>query len=293
METLRSAKPPCGGSIPPPASEMKKTVLIIVFLLFILVSRFQVSVDAQAFDFNKAYQDYQYQLGVYQDLYSAYQNSRDSYLKNQTLNLKEEARQKTLAMLKGRDRLISVYITMLRMKIVELKGLSLDEKNNIFGKIDPEVKWYQDHSTSYNDGDPAEILFSKSTEVADRYKNTTQPIIYESLFDISLGEEAGIRLDHQEIFSGLKDVINSGVSSGTLDINPFNRWFSDIEAVINILKDNETKGKNQISAVYGQYYLTSEAYNSSVNTLATSVKSLSELNNFVIEMLTSIKNQQK
>lgn len=265
-----------------------KIILVVSALFLVLTNR----AKAQAFDSNKAYQDYQYSLGVYQTSYSAYQASKDFYLKSPTLTLKEDARKKTLAMLRDRDQLISVYITMLRMNILGVKGLSNDEKNTIFGKLDPEVKWYQDHKSSYQDGDPLETLFTKSTEAADRYKATTQPIIYETLFNISLGTEVGIRMDHEEIYTNLKSIVDSGVASGKLDMNPFNRWFSDIDTTISQLKINDDKAKAKIVNVYGQYYSIVGSYNSGTDTLATSLTSLSELNRFLTEVLTSIKNQQ-
>lgn len=271
---------------------MKKTALIHVILVLLASIAFVPRVVAQTFDFNKAYQDYQYALNVYQGAYADYQDSKDFYSKNPTLTLKEDARQKTLAMLKDRDRLLSVYLTMLRMKIVETSGLLPDDKNNIFGKIDPQVKWYQDHMGSYQDGDSLDTLFGKSDEAQNEYKNTTLPIIYESLFDISLGAEVGIENDMVSVYSNLKDIVNARVASGNLDINPFNRWFSDIDTTIQTLNQNNDLAKTQIAKIYGQYYSISGSFGTSTDTLATSVKSLTQLNNFLTEVLTSLKNQQ-
>jgi hypothetical protein len=270
---------------------MKKTALtIIVFSTLYLV--LCTSARAQVFDFNKAYQDYQYSLGVYRNAYSSYQDSKDFYLKNPTLTLKEDARQKTLAMLKDRDQLGAVYLTMLRMKIVETKGLSEDDKNIIFGKIDPEVKWYQDHDKSYNSGDPLEVLFTKSGESESHYKATTLPIIYESLFDISLGAQAGMQNDMTVIYTSLKDIVSTRVTGGNLDMNPFNRWFTDIDTLIATLNQNSGVAKTQIAKIYGQYYSIVGAYNTSTDTLASSQSSLTQLNDFLTEVLTSLKNQQ-
>jgi hypothetical protein len=253
---------------------------------------FSTNVHAQVFDFNKAYQDYQYSLSIYQNAYSAYQDSKDFYLKNPTLTLKEDARQKTLAMLKDRDQLSAVYLTMLRMKIVETQGLSEDDKNAIFGKIDPEVKWYQDHDKSYRDGDPLEDLFTKSDESESHYKTTTLPILYESLFDISLGTQVGMQNNMTVIYSSLKEIVGTRVTSGNLDMNPFNRWFTDIDTLITTLNQNRDAAKTQIVKIYGQYYSIVGAYNTSTDILASSQKSLTQLNGFLNEVLISLKNQQ-
>jgi hypothetical protein len=270
---------------------MKKTALTISLLLALLFV-LGANVRAQTFDFNKAYQDYQFSLGTYQSAYSAYEASKDFYLTNQTLTLKEDVRKKTLLMLKERDQLTAVYLTMLRMKIVETKGISNDDKATVYGRIDPEVKWYQEHLKSYQDGDPLEDLFSKSKEVEGRYKATTLPIIYDSLFNISLGAEVGMQGDMSLIYSDLKGIVDARVTSGNLDMNPFNRWFTDIDALIQTLNKNNELAKTQIAKVYGQYFSLLGAYNTSTGTLESSKTSLAQLNNFLIEVLTSLKNQQ-
>lgn len=194
-------------------------------------------------------------------------------------------------MLKSRDKMESVYLTAIRMKILETKGFSEDEKNTIFGKIDPEVKWYQDHVSSYQDGDSTDTLFSKSKEVEDRYNSTTLPIIYESLFDASLSQEVGFRKDQENIYSDLKNLINDGVNAGKLDINPFNRWFSDIDNVINTLKSNEDASKTQIQKIYSESFSIKSGYKSATDTLVSSQTSLEQFNEFLTEVVNSIKNQ--
>lgn len=271
---------------------MKKAALIALlfsFLYFIVTA----SVRAQTFDFNKAYQDYQYTLSIYNQSFSDYQDSRDFYLKNPTLTLKEDARQKTLTMLRNRDELMKVYLTAIRMKLTETQGLSDKDKNNIFGKIDPEVAWYTNHKSLYKDDDPLENLFGKSSESESRYKTNTSPIVYEALFDTDLGQEQGLRMRQEDIYKNLRAIINQKVSAGTLDINPFNRWFTDIENVIQNLKQNEAQSQTEIQKMYSENYVSPQStFNSSIQPLNASVALLSQLNGFLSEVTTSIENQQ-
>ena len=248
--------------------------------------------SAQTFDANKAYLDYQYSLDVYNQSNKTFVDAKDFYLTNKTLTLKEDARKKLLVMLRDRDQLEWVYLTALRMKTVETKGLTDDEKGSMYTKIDGEIAWYKVHLDNYKDGDPAEDLFTKSDESQSRLKTTTLPIVYESLFTISLGEEIGIKNDHVDIYSNLRSIIDKGVADGKLDMNPFNRWFTDIGLVIDELKQNEDLSKTQIQKLYNQYDSNSGAYNTATETLSTSIKPLSQLNRFLTEVLTSIKNQQ-
>ncbi len=270
---------------------MKKTALITLSV-FILIGLLVKTIRADEFNFAKAFQDYQYSLQTYENSYSDYSDARDFYLKNKTLTLKEDARKKTLKMLRDRDQLEVVYLTTIRLKIIETKGVSDSDKNTIFGLIDGEVEWYKNHQTNYKDGDPLEDLFNKNKESESRYKTNTLQVAYEALFLISLGEETGIRQDNEIEYSNLKTIINEGVAAGKLDMNPFNRWFSDVDSTIQILKTNEELAKTQIKVIHTQSYSPLSSYNTSIETLTSSLQALSQLNNFLIEIVTSIKNQQ-
>ena len=273
--------------------KMKKPVQIVLITFFIIFLS-PLALYAQDFNFKKAFEDYQFSLGVYSDSFSDYQKFKDAYLKNPTLTLKEDARKKTLEMLKSRDELQKVYLTALRMRLVENNGLTTDEKVSLFTKIDSEVAWYLNHKGGYQDGDTLETLFNKSGEAESRYKSNTSQIVYESLFYISLGDEVDLRVTQEAIYKNLTDTINIGVAEGKLDINPFNRWFLDIADVIGKLKANEVLSKTSIQKMYGQSTGSpTSAYNSSLVPLTSSIKLLSQFNSFLIEVLTSIKNQQK
>lgn len=270
---------------------MQKTALTLL-VLSTLFTVLGTNVRAQTFDFFRAYQDYQYSLSVYNQSFSDFQDAKDFYLKNPTLTLKEDARKKTLTMLRNRDEMMRVYLTALRMKIVETSGFDESDKNKIFGKIDPEVAWYASHKANYKDDDPLEDLFGKSSESESRYKTNTAPVAYESLFDITLGQEQGLRSSQEAIYKNLRSIIDTQVSAGKLDINPFNRWFTDIEAVIQDLKKDETEGQTQIQKMYGQYYVQPLGiYNTAIGPLDKSVNFLSQLNGFLVEVATSLQNQ--
>lgn len=230
---------------------MKKTASII-FSLLILAGLFTPKVKAQEFSAAKAYEDYQFELTTFQNSYDEYQKAVGFYKKNPTLQLQEEARQKTLTMLRQRDQLLSTYLTALRMQVLETTGFKDDEKAAIYGKIDPEVAWYKTHKDSYTNGDELATLFGRSDEVKSRYQTLTKFIVYESLFDISLSQELGLRLDHQAVYSDLKNYINDQVANGTLTIDPFNRWLSAIDGVLQTLTQNETLARKKIQLLYTQ-----------------------------------------
>lgn len=261
---------------------------------FLLVSGFLVFENpaiAQEFSAQKAYQDYQYQLSSYLQANTEYEDAKTFYQNNSTLQLREEARKKTLALLKSRDQLMVVYLTALRIQIVESTGFTTDEKGSVYSQIDPEILWYQEHITNYQDGDDLSTLFTKSDESKTRYQSTTRPIIYNSLFDITLSQQIGMRIDNQSVYTGLKNFINDQVSLGKLKIDPFNRWLSDIDTVLSFLNQNETEAKTHIPIFYTRSYSLNQTYTTGIQILTNSVKPITQLNNYLIEMLTYLESQ--
>lgn len=280
-----------GRGLPDQKKRMKKFALFAVFI-FIFVIMSVARIKAQALTFDRAYQDYQFNLTAYDNAYSDYQDSVNAYKDNQTLALKETARQKTLSMLRDRDKLMAVYLTMLRTGILEQSGLSGDDKNNIFSKIDPEVTFYLNHQTQYNDGDNTDTLFSKSSQSENQYKDKTSLIVQEALYDISLGQVEGLRLEHESVYSTLKSIIDDGVAKGTLKLDPFNRWLTDIDATDQKLRQNESTSKTQIAQVYSQSYSILGGYNTAIETLTDSIIPLGQYNEFLTEVLNYIKSHE-
>lgn len=261
---------------------MKKIALIIAFFAFLFSAS---DTSAQEFNFAKAYQDYIYTQTVYDQAFTGYEQAKNSYLKNPTLTLKEEARKKTLTMLKARDDLYQVYLAALRMKLLEVKS-------PVQSKMDEEIAWYKSHKENYKDDDPLENLFQKSKEAEDRYESNSSLIIYESLFDISFGEMRNIRADQEGVYASLKNSIDIGVERGILKLDPFNRWFTDIENVLKELDAIDSKAKAKIAKMHDASALTPKsAYNSAINDLTPGIAKLMELNDFLTELLNSINAQ--
>lgn len=260
--------------------------LIIVFFLF------ASPVKSQEFTFEKAYQDYTFTREVYYQSLSEYQKAKEFYLKNKTLSLKEEARKATLNFLRSRDELYRVYLTALRIKLIETRGLTKEEKDKILGNVDSEIAWYKSHKEAYKDSDILEDQFAKSKEAETRYKEDTSQIVHESLYMVSLGESISTRNDHEETYSLIRKELDGKVAEGKLRIDPFNRWLTDIDGVIANLKDNEAKSKIEINKIYAQNYTDPfKIFGEAVDILDDSIVFLNQLNNFLHELLTSYNMQ--
>jgi hypothetical protein len=261
---------------------MKKTALTIAFLIFLFLAP---SAHAQEFDFAKAYQDYIFTQTVYDQSYSTYEEAKNSYLKNPTLTLKEDARIKTLVMLRARDELYRVYLSALRMKLFEAKS-------PVSTRLDDEIAWYLTHKDTYKDSDPLEDLFNKSKESESRYKSDTSPIAHDSLFSVSFGELMNIKTQHEGVYKSLKNSIDLGVGAGILKLDPFNRWFTDIENVLKELDTINTNSKAKIAKIFDKSGVTTTGvYNSAISSLTPAISKSLELNSFLTELLNTINSE--
>src|SRR3989344_2566962 len=128
---------------------MKRLALIFLFF-FVALIFFAKSAKSQEsqFDFLRAYQDYTYNYSIYRRAHNDYVLAKGQYLSYKTLKSKTNAYDKTLAMLQARDEAIKTYLTALRLKLVETEGVPSLERDALFGRIDTEVAWYEDHRGS-------------------------------------------------------------------------------------------------------------------------------------------------
>lgn len=271
---------------------MKYAHFFIVFVLFIFLTATNIhhKLHAQDFTAAKAYQDYLYQLSNYQRADAEYQEARDFYRKNPTLQLRENARKKTLSALKNRDQLMVVYLTALRLKMVETTGFTAEEKAGLYERLDPEITWYQSHINSYQEGDDLSTLFNKSEESKVRYQNSSRPVIYNAMFDITLSQQIGSRNSHQIVYTNLKNIINDRVAQGSLKIDPFNRWLSDTDSVLATLNQNEKLAKNKIPQFYTQNFNLNQTYNAGLVYMFDSERPLVLLNNYLFEILNLLED---
>lgn len=274
-------------------SMFKKTALSILTPLLLTLVLGTRPAFSQETTFEKIYQDYIEAQTTYGRSDSDYQKAKGFYLKNQTLALKEDARKKTLATLVARDELVKAYLGILRAKIVELKGLSQEEQAVVLEKVDPEIAWYEVHAGSYQDSDSLENLFNKSKEAESRYKNETPVVIYDSFLYISIGEVAGLKLSHEEVYSSLKEILNKGVSEGKLTADPFDKWLKDIDGVLVSLKINEAQVKSQEEKLFRSGIKPGNVYPSVVEPFLHSTALLKQLNSYLTEFLTSLNIQLK
>jgi len=243
------------------------------------------NVSAQEFNFAKARQDFVFSEDNYRQALSDYNLKKSSYNKNPTLSLKEEFRDAAAKLISSRNEIIRNYLTMIRMNIVEAKGLDNSTKEIIYSKLNPEVEWYKNRDTRYESTDTLEDMLAKSKEEDSKYKTETEPVIHFTLANISLGEAKMIRINHIELYKKIKSESDNLVKLGRADANLFERWYTDIDAEIIAIESIENATNIEIQKILDtNNYQRSSAYRKSLENLTPIKNNLSRLNSYLSEL---------
>ena len=267
---------------------------MITNVVGIIIGFFNFTVLAQESKFEKSYQDYVFVQSKYTESRSAYQQARDTYEKNGTLSLKENARQKTYQVLINREDLLVVYLTSLKVRLFENSGLNDASKTNLIDKIDNEIKWLNDQKNKYQELDTLEDLFNKSNETKSRYETTTSVIIYDSLFNIVYGDLDLANKDTLSVFNDLKSYIDRGVVEEKLKIDPFDKWFVDIDRLEAEIVKNQNLSVSKIGQLYSQYNNSRRGtFESSLIPIVENIAKTIQLNEYTVELLNAIRAQSK
>lgn len=244
-----------------------------------------ISVFAQDFTYKQAYSDYSYTKDLYNTSLTDFNKKKDSYIKNPTLSLKEELRLSLNDFLFKRNDLITTYLTAIRMKVIESKGLSESEKNEAADKVLIEINWYKNNKNNYLKNDTLETLLEKSTQEDARLVNTSTPIINFALTSISLGEIVEQDNLHTKIYQDLKNEANDLVSLKRADSSLFDRWFLDIENEFDSLHNLEENTRSLIKNINSaQSYAQERAFQESNQSFGPQKQSLLKINQFLYEL---------
>lgn len=261
-------------------SGKRKNIIKTLSVLFIAVCVGIVfsgqSVMAEDFDYQQAFKDYQYNYNLYNKLYDDYRLSRARYMQYRTLVSEEEAKKATLAMLLARDETMKTYLTALRLRVMENQGLSDSEKESVFKRIDPEVKFFEEHKEKLLSVGSLKDFVRDSDKAKDRYKYFTEGVFYSALINISVGNTAYKREQIEEIISDLRSKITEIKIAGDKDVSVIDKFFVEVDnklarskdkelAAIDIMNQSEKSNKNKanyyndaISSVQGSYLYLKE-----------------------------------
>lgn len=251
------------------------------------------NIFAQDFTFIKAREDYIFSEDTYKKDLMNFNLKKASYQKNPTLSLKEELRLATYKFVGSRNNLIKSYLTMIRIKVLESKGLSNPQKETLYSKIDPEVVWFDDRKNKYEVSNTLEDIIRKTKEEDEKYTSETIPVIYYSLAFTSLGDSITIKNKHIKIYELLKNEANELVTLGRADAKLFERWFKDIDNEFVIIDGIEKSLLSEIDKIFGEdVYRKQSGYENAIETLIPIKQNLLRLNGFIMELENTVNTKR-
>lgn len=251
------------------------------------------NIYAQELSSDTTRKDYIFSEDNYKNSLSLFNLKKGSYNKNPTLSIKEEARIALLDLLIKRVNFKKSYLTFIRSKVVESKGLNNDQKSTVYSKIDPEVLYYENRTKEYVPNTPLEDLINKSKEEDTKYETGTLPVIYFALGNLSLGDVVSLRNENTVIYKTLRAEAENLVKLGRVDQYLFDRWFKDIDLELNKIIDIENRAKKQNELVFDKdTYKVDKAYEDAVETISPVKSNLLQLNQFIKELEITISEKR-
>jgi len=268
-----------------------KKVLIMIFAVVISVGLFLVknTYAADELTYQRAYEDYVYNMNLYRTVYSDYQLARSQYLQSKTLNYQSNAQEKTVKLLQTRDDVVITYLTALRMNLSEVQGISDSNRNIYFNQIDSDVSWFQNHKDNIPSAGTLEDLVGDSNKASEHYSTTTS-LVYKSLAAASLGRVVNLTQKQKDIISALTDKINQISQSGDKDTSKAERWLIETNNRI-------TRNEEKISQAQASLDLITpdkpkdqlKYYNDAVFRIQEAKQFLKEANDYIKEIIKELK----
>lgn len=260
-------------------------ILISTFLLF-YSSTLAISQD---FNFQRAYEDYLFNYNQYRQSYSDFVPAKEAYLSYQTLTSKNTALEKTQKMLQDEDEVVRTYLTALRMKVTETAGITNDEQNILYLKLDNEVSWYGKHKDSLASAATLEDLTNSSQKISNQYK-MTEVLIYQTLGTVLSGKENDFRNQINDKIQELKGKIGEIRQKGDKDTSTAERWLLEAENRLTRSQEKQFAAQQILAKIKSTDKNKNQGYNKAQFSLEESHQYLKEANSYLKEVLREIKS---
>lgn len=273
---------------------MKKNIstflgILASMVLLVLFGFFLSVISAQEFNYTKSYEDYSYNLSLYDRQKNIYQSARSEHLQFNTLTSKEKAKEETFKLLFTRDEVVKTYLTSIRMKIRELKGLTDAEKEGYYGRIDPEFKFFEEHKNKLSSAASLEDLVDDSENAFERYDTSTKIVNYYSLIGIAVGKNSYFRNEVEKQITELKNKISEIRSNGDKDVSSIERSIVDLENKIVRSREKDSLAKDLVNKIKTTERDKEKPYNEALKNTQDSFSYLKEVNKYLLEIIKQIK----
>lgn len=271
---------------------MKKIpfILLIIICCFIIIRPVFSQSPSADLTFDRAYQDYSYNLSLYDAALNTYKNAKAQYLQYNTLTAKEDSTAATLKLLQARDEVVITYLTSLRRKIAELPGVFDNEKGPLLTNIDGEVSFYTEHKGKLTSAGSLEDLVSDSNTAKERYESATKIVIYSSLIGIGTGKNEYDRGMLEKSLNDLKGKVSEINTNGDKDVTAIERSLIDMANKIERSKVKDQAAKDLINAMSKSEDDKESVYIEAIGNAQNSQLYLKEVNKYLLEIVRQIKS---
>ncbi len=264
------------------------TFVFLLIIFYCLLPQRLLSQETPAFDFNRAYEDYQYTYGTYRQAHNEYVTAREQYLTYKTLTAKTLALEQTLDMLQKRDESVRTYLTALRMKMAETTGILNYKQNTLYLKLDAEVNWYTEHRDNLSSAGTLEDLVKSSAEAESRYDKTLI-LIYQTLGIILEGKENNLKDQINEQIELIEGKITQIREKEDKDTTIAERWLLEAENKLTRGQEKIDEAINILDMMKPHDRDKDGEYSQSQKLFQESHLYLKEANSFLNELIREIK----
>ena len=269
---------------------MRKILIGVATLVFLLGAWVNKALAQNvALTYERAYNDYVYNLDQYQKAHSDYEIAKNGYLKNPTIAAQAETIGKTKTMLASRDEVVITYLVALKQKLNETVGISQNDRNNFGTQIDLEVSWYKSHKERLTSSGGLDDLTKDSNEASDRFDKFTQILAYKVLTVVSVGKIVDFRAQERDLVSQIEDVLEIIRADKTKDTALIERWLLEVNDRLDRSSAKETEGKNLVLNFDEKQKDKLKIFNDSQFKLSESLQYLKEANFYLSEIVKEIK----
>ncbi len=252
---------------------MIRVVGIFVVVLAFLVGAFGANINAQTsspsalpsptpstqsgtggqatpeFDYERAYKDYVFALDVYETAHSDYLLTRAQYLQAKTLIAETRARDSASSMLEARDDVVITYLRTLRMKLAGVKGVTGVTRDGYLSRLDTELGWFLGHEERISSVGTLQDVVKDSNEAGEQFARVTEPLSYEVLSIIALGELGLVREDIGLLLGDIKVKTSLIRLKGDHDVQTVERWILAAENKITRALDKEIEAQISVQKI--------------------------------------------
>lgn len=272
---------------------MRKLALVLSLTVFVCLLFPSVSRAQEEFNFEKAYNDYVYTTEVYRKAHANYLLAKSRYVQAQTLTSQTQAQEATVAMLQARDDVVITYLRALRMRVLESPGLDELTKQDLFGRLDSEIAWYETHRAGISSAGTLADLEKDSSQAATRYTKISSILAYEVLATVPTGKVKNLYSKMDSLLSEIKQKIEAIRQKGDHDTSDTERWVLESENKLVRSQEKQSTAQANISILQSGEFKGSAStyYEQAVTSLQEANQFFREVNRFFEEILRVIKTE--